>query len=266
MVKKINFIFVIILIALISGCSLAPGMHMTTQNQGGKNFVYIENLDTDIEVKSISNNTNNNDTTVLYKIGNGDQIAITVWGLPEIFPIANMNPDQNLRRVDSNGDIYFPYVGSIGASGKTQNQLRDDLSSQLSEFFNDPQLDVTIARFNSQKVYLLGEVTRPKKLNITDVPLSLAEALGEADGLNTNTSNGSEVFIIRRGTKEKLPQIYRANLSSPAEFINAGNFYLSDDDIIYVNAKGTTRWNKVISQFFPFSSFLNSVENLTNND
>jgi len=124
MVKKINFTFVIILITLISGCSLAPGMHMTTQTQGGKNFVYIENLDTDIEVKRISNNTDNNDTSVLYKIGNGDQIAITVWGLPEIFPIANMNPDQNLRRVDSNGDIYFPYVGSIRASGKTQNQLR----------------------------------------------------------------------------------------------------------------------------------------------
>mgnify|MGYP006228273447 CR=1 FL=1 len=37
---------------------------------------------------------------------------------------------------------------------------------------------------------------------------------------------------------------------------------LSDNDIVYVNAKGTTRWNRVISQFFPFSSFLNSVDNL----
>ena len=83
------------------------------------------------------------------------------------------------------------------------------------------------------------------------------------NGLNTNTSNGSEVFIIRQANSNEMPEIFRADLSTPAGFINAGNFYLADDDIVYVNAKGTTRWNKVISQFFPFSSFLNSVDNLT---
>ena len=110
---------------------------------------------------------------------------------------------------------------------------------------------------------MLGEITTPKKLNITDVPISLSEAIGEANGLNTNTSNGSEVFIIRQGQGQEKPKIFLADLSSPAGFISAGNFYLSDNDIVYVNAKGTTRWNKVISQFFPFSSFLNSVDNLT---
>ena len=48
--------------------------------------------------------------------------------------------------------------------------------------------------------------------------------------------------------------------ANPYEVIDT---YLKDNDVIYVNAKGTTRWNRVISQFFPFSSFLNSVDNLT---
>ena len=52
-----------------------------------------------------------------------------------------------------------------------------------------------------------------------------------------------------------LSQIYIANLSSPSGFIDAGNFYLRDNDVIYVNAKGTTRWNRVISQFFRFRLF-----------
>ena len=56
--------------------------------------------------------------------------------------------------------------------------------------------------------------------------------------------------------------IYRADISSPAGFLSANQFYLQDKDIVYVNAKGTARWNRVISQFFPFSSFLNSVDNL----
>ena len=78
--------------------------------------------------------------------------------------------------------------------------------------------------------------------------------------------HGSEVFVIRQPTKDQEAQIFSVDMSSPAGFIGAGNFYLSDNDIIYVNAKGTARWNRVISQFFPFSSFLNSINNLTSGD
>ena len=263
MVKMMNKSLQIGVLIILTSCSLAPGMHMKSISKSGESYVFIEELDQNFKINNISEDFVNSDVIMPYSIGNGDQIAITVWGLPDIFPIANMSPDQNLRRVDSKGNIYFPYVGIIRASGKTQDQLRDDLAEQLSQYFTNPQLDVAIARFNSQKVYMLGEITTPKKLNITDVPISLSEAIGEANGLNTNTSNGSEVFIIRQGQGQEKPKIFLADLSSPAGFISAGNFYLSDNDIVYVNAKGTTRWNKVISQFFPFSSFLNSVDNLT---
>ena len=53
------------------------------------------------EIKSFISIKNYN-----YKIGKGDQLAITIWGLPDIFPLSNINPDQNLRRVDSNGNIF----------------------------------------------------------------------------------------------------------------------------------------------------------------
>lgn len=267
---KMKIKYIVLLATLIaSGCSIAPGMHMKLDSEFGTNekYVYIGSIDQKITVENISDNlTDISETSESYKIGNGDQIAITVWGLPEIFPVVNINPDQNLRRVDSNGNIFFPYAGVVEARGKTQNELREDLSQLLANFFTEPQLDVSIARFNSQKVYLLGEVTRPEKLNITDIPLSLSDALGEVNGLNTNTASGSEVFIIRNGASGSIPRILRADLSSPSGFVDAGNFYLADNDIIYVNAKGTTRWNRVISQFFPFSSFLNSVDNLAKSD
>ena len=265
MIKRSKFI-VLALGLILSSCSLTPGMHMITKKSLGSSEekIYIESISSDIIIENISNFRDENDSLAQsYRIGNGDQISITVWGLPDIFPISNITPDQNLRRVDSNGNIYFPYVGVLKASNKTQNELRDDLSNSLSKYFTSPQLDVSIARFNSQKVYLLGEVTSPKKLNITDIPISLADALGEVKGLSTNTASGSEVFIIRQGRNGSLPKIFKANLSSPAGFLDAGNFYLADNDIVYVNAKGTTRWNRVISQFFPFSTFLNSIDNLT---
>lgn len=256
---SINIIFLIFL----SGCSLSPGMHMTYEGGLSQNkTVYVKSLDKEIEIENISDNLSL-PSKESYRIGKGDQIAITVWGIPDVFPLSNINPEQNLRRVDSNGNIFFPYVGSINAAEKTQNQLRNDLSVGLSAYFTEPQLDVSIVRFNSQKVYLLGEVSSPKKINITDIPLSLSDALGLANGLNTNTSAGNQVFVIRQAIETGSPRIFQANLSSPAGFIEAGRFYLADNDIIYVNAKNTTRWNRVISQFFPFSSFLNSIDNLT---
>lgn len=226
-------------------------------------YVFIDSIDKNVRLIEISETINLSlKKNYVYKIDVGDQIAVTIWGLPEVFPVINVNADQNLRRVDANGNIFFPYAGLVKAKGKTQDQLRDDLTNLLSAYFTDPQVDVTIARFNSQQVYVLGEVTKPQKINITDIPISLSKAIGESFGLNTNTSEASEVFIIRQNSVGDEPLIFYADLGNPSSFIKAGNFYLTNGDIVYVNSSGTTRWNKVISQFFPFSSFLNSVDNL----
>jgi len=261
MLKKI---LIFIILAALSGCSLSPGMHMrTNQNFGSdQEYVYIDSIQENIEIIYLSDyKTVSPEANSAYRIGDGDQIVITVWGLPEIFPPTSVNIDSNLRRVDSNGNMYFPYVGLIKARGKTQNELRKEVEIGLSKFFTNPQIDLSIARYNSQNVFLLGEVIAPMKINLTDIPLTLSQALGEAKGLNPNTANGSDVFVIR--SNSSVPIIFRADLSSPSGFFDASNFFLEHNDIVFVNAKSTARWNKVISQFFPFSTFLNSVDNLT---
>lgn len=263
MKKKIS---VLIIFMTVNACSLSPGMHMETKNSWSNDskYVYIESLDRNVKLTKISETIDiSYKNNYEYKIGIGDQIAVIIWGLQDIFPITNISSDINLRRVDANGNIFFPYVGLIEAEGKTQDELRNDITNGLAEYFTDPQVDVTIARFNSQQVFVLGEVTKPIKLNISDIPISLSNAIGESFGLNTSTSAASEVFIIRQNTNGEDPLIFHANLKNPSSFIEAGNFYLENNDIVYVNSSGTARWNRVISQFFPFSSFLNSVDNLT---
>lgn len=261
--KKISLVTVLI---FVTGCNLAPGMHMETNSSwiDESKFVYIESIDKNIRLINISETQDlSYKSSYSYKIGIGDQIAVNIWGLPDIFPVNNLSVDQNLRRVDPNGNIFFPYAGLIKAEGKTQDKLRSDLTNRLSEYFTDPQVDVTIARFNSQQIFVLGEVTKPRKINITDIPTSLSIAIGESFGLNTNTAAASEVFIIRQNLPGDNPMIFHADLKNPSNFIQAGNFYLKNNDIVYVNSSVTTRWNKVISQFFPFSTFLNSIDNLT---
>lgn len=263
MMKTISLIIVF---TYITGCSLSPGIHMDTKSSwlDESKYVYVDSEKKMVKIYDISQTKEISiKNTYSYRIGYGDQISVTIWGLPEVFPINNLSSDQNLRRVDSKGNIFFPYAGLIEAKGKTQNELRDELTDRLSDYFTNPQVDVTIARFNSQRVFVLGEVTKPLKINITDIPISLSNAIGEAYGLNTKTASASEVFIIRQGEFGKDPLIFHADLKNPANFIDAGNFYLSNNDIVYVNSSGITRWNKIISQFFPFSTFLNSIDNLT---
>ena len=260
-IKK--YIFSLVTIFLFSSCTLSPGMFMKSSNSwGGESYVYVKSLNRAIIIEPIFAGTKFETNREIYKIGEGDQLFVTIWGLPEVFPLTGIsNNEFNTRRVDSNGNIFFPFVGLILAEGKTQDELRNDLTLELSKMFKNIQLDLSIASFNSQKVYLLGEVTTPKTINLTDIPLSLSDAIGQSKGLNTNSSEGEDVFVVRQASSQD-PQIFRADLSSPAGFISAGNFYLTDKDIVYVNAKGTTRWNRVISQFFPFSSFINSIDNL----
>ena len=268
---KMNKLLIISLFLITSCNSLSPGMNMDINNtwlDEDNDFVFIsDEANSKIFIESIDKKIISELSYIgekPYKIGIGDKLSIVVWGLPDVFPQTNLSQDMSLRVVNTDGTIFFPYVGSVRAIGKTQVDLRNELTKKLSDFFNEPQLDVSIAKFESQKVYLLGEVTQPQKLPITETPLSLADALGLVKGLNTNTSAADQVFVIRHiDEKSGNARIFRADLSSPANFLLASEFYLYPQDIIYVNAKGTTRWNRVISQFFPFSSFLNSVDNLT---
>ena len=254
---------------LATSCSISPGMNMDTNYSwnGSEEYVEtevgekipIERIDYQL-IKELSTNMET------YRIGIGDKISVTVWGLDDIFPMVGVYSEQNLRIVKTDGTIFFPYAGEVMAAGKTQVELRKDLTDKISNYFTDPQLDVSIVSFESQRVYLLGEVTRPQKLSITETPLSLADALGQVYGLNTNTSAANQVFIIRQGNADERNRIFRADMSSPSAFLIANEFYLAPQDIVYVNASSTAKWNRVISQFFPFSTFLNSIDNLTNNN
>ena len=265
MIMKTNLV---ILCFFLAGCSLSPGMDMSySTDSSGYGYVELDNEEkTKIFIESVDSNlletleARNSD----YLIGQGDKLLITVWGLPEIFPINTFNAELNSRIVDEKGTIFFPYAGTLKAEGKTTRQLRNEITIEFEKFFNDPQIDVSILQYNSKKVYVLGEVTRPQKLVLTQTPMSLSDALGMVEGLNTQTSSGTEVFIFRQNEITGEPKIYRADLSSPSAFLIANNFYMESKDIIYVNASGTTKWNRVISQFFPFSSLLNNIDNLSN--
>ena len=120
----------------------------------------------------------------------------------------------------------------------------------LSQYFKDPQVDVTISRFNSQVIFVLGEVNKPTKINITDIPLNLSDAIGSSFGLKTNTA-GKDVFIIRQKDVDGEPKIFIQTLAAHHILLILVGF-LMDDDIIYINSSSTADGIRLYLNFSHF--------------
>ncbi|MEC7644213.1 MAG: SLBB domain-containing protein, partial [Pseudomonadota bacterium] len=73
---------------------------------------------------------------------------------------------------------------------------------RLATYIEKPQVDVTVAACRSQRVYVTGEVKKPGTLPISNVPMTLIEAVSQSGGL-TPAADWTEVTLTR-GSKEQV--------------------------------------------------------------
>lgn len=85
--------------------------------------------------------------------------------------------------VESDGTIFFPYVGNIKVAGLTTSEIRDKLTQALSKFVVNPQVSVSVAQFNSQTYQLSGAVFKPGLYPVTSVPVTVSEAIQLGGGI-----------------------------------------------------------------------------------
>jgi polysaccharide biosynthesis/export protein len=109
-----------------------------------------------------------------YVLGEEDEIEISVYGNEDL---------EKTQAVRPGGYITFPLVGSIRASGRTPEQLREQLTTQLSTYVRNPQVTVIVRAYNSRKVSVLGEVKSPGLHRISS-NITVLEALSRAGGMN----------------------------------------------------------------------------------
>ena len=124
-------------ILILSSCALSPGMDMKLSSSKGETFTYVDNdKNNKIIVKELSLDylKEIGDQKQPYKIGIGDKLSVTVWGLSDIFPMASVGLEQSLRVVNTDGSMYFPYVGTINVVGRTQVEVRRQLTERLSKY------------------------------------------------------------------------------------------------------------------------------------
>jgi polysaccharide export outer membrane protein len=123
-----------------------------------------------------------------YRIGVDDEVEISVYGQKELKKTQDVRPD---------GNIAFPLIGDVQASGLTPDELRDQIEQKLSEYVRSPSVTVVIVTYKSKKVSILGEVKTPGLLRLSS-EISMLEGISRVGGITDNADlQGS--MLVRDG-------------------------------------------------------------------
>ncbi|MEZ9503049.1 polysaccharide export protein [Vibrio sp. 10N.261.52.C11] len=218
-----NRLLIALLPALLAGCT-TPGTHLSTDN---KTVIQPseEQQESDVsdvvnlypltaqsvssyrsEPLSASQANPSLDIEIAkyeYQVGVGDILNITIWDHPELtIPAGSYRSAEEAGNwVRSNGTIFYPYIGSVNVLGKTVDEIRTDVAKRLSQYIESPQVDVNVAGFRSQRTYITGEVDSPGQQAITNIPLTLLDAVNRSGGL-AEEADWRNVSLTRNGAQE----------------------------------------------------------------
>jgi polysaccharide export outer membrane protein len=88
-----------------------------------------------------------------YRLGAQDLLEISVFRVPDL---------SRTVRVNSNGEISHPLIGSVHAGGLSIGELEAALAARYADgYIKDPQVTVFVKEFASQRVTVEGAIEKP---------------------------------------------------------------------------------------------------------
>lgn len=244
-----HYLSIMLFAFLLQGCTVMPGSHISTANKriikeepsstGNINDLVtvspitpqlVSTLAAKVPVAQANPVLNEKVSRYEYTIGVGDILMVTVWDHPELTTPAGQyrSASDTGNWVHTDGTIFYPYAGRISVAGKSISQVRELLTQKLARWIEEPQVDVSVASFRSKKAYVTGEVKNSGSLPVTNVPLTIIDAVNQAGGLTEN-ADWRHAVLTHGGKKEVISLLALLKAGDLTQ-----NRLLEDGDILYV--------------------------------
>lgn len=121
-----------------------------------------------------------------YQVGVGDVLEVTVFGNTDLSRTAT---------VQANGTMALPLLGDVPVAGLSIEDVRKKLTFLLGrDYLVDPQVEVGVKEYNSQFVFVVGEMNTPGRKPLRG-RTRLIDVLVESGGFTPRASG--EVIITR---------------------------------------------------------------------
>lgn len=191
-----------------------------------------------------------------YRLQTNDIIAITIKALdPELVSVfnvssgqANGNATQNRGdqaayydgfTVNAQGNIRVPIIGEINVIGKTLNEVRLQVESELLEkYFNKAANIFVNVKMAGMRFTINGEIGSPGTITLFQEKVSILEAVANSGDI-TITGDRKNVTIIRQypyGT-----EMHTIDLTD-IKAMESPYYYLQPNDYIYIKPLPQKTW------------------------
>lgn len=173
-----------------------------------------------------ASDTNAEAQVFTYKVGAGDVLEITVFGVDDL---------NRTVRVNSDGNISLPLIGAVHAGGHTIPELQDIISTKLENgFLQNPQVSIFVKEFVSQQITLEGSVTKPGIYPLTG-KTTLLQALAIAGGMTELAEHGG-VVVFRQIDGKRMGAVFNMDKITHGEAVDPQVYA---GDIVVVSKSGT---------------------------
>lgn len=169
-------------------------------------------------------------------LGPGDVLEIKFFYVPELNEIQTVRPD---------GRIVLQLVGEVDTTGKSPQQLTDELRERYIPLLRKPEVAVITRKLADRRVFVGGEVNAPGPVDMEGRMYAL-EAIMSAGGFNSETAEVKNVVIVRHLGGQRYGAVL--DFSKALKGGQAPPFELLPRDIIYVPKTRITQVNTWIDQ------------------